>query len=451
MPPFIALILCTLFVLFLLRLDRKHYPDASFALWVPTIWLLLSSSKPLAVWFGIGGATMEEGSPLDRTLLTAILIIGLLILLKRRIQWNAVVKRNIFLFLLLGYMLISIIWSDMPFVSFKRWVKTLTAITMAFAVATEDEPYEAIKCILRRMMYILLPFSLVMIKYYPHLGVSYGRWSGALMWNGAASTKNSLALLCLYAIFFTIWSFSRRRLVEEKVVVGYQVYVEIYILFLAIWLFTGPNHTLTHSATSTVSLAVALTAFAVFSMMKKQSYSFGAGTLLIIFVGIILYGTLIPFSEKLISADIASALGRDETLNTRTDIWAILLPYALQKPLLGHGFGGFWTDSIREMSDATAHNGYLDIILNIGLVGHILFTLFILSCVIKARKLMVQNFDWGVLWVCFLLISVVHNIGESTTVELTGLPSAMILFMLGIFTFKHINSQHDLKNDPYIN
>lgn len=441
MPPLLALILCTLFVLILLRLDRKQYLDASFALWVPTIWILLTSSKPLAIWFGYGGASMEEGSPLDRTLLIAILILGILILAKRRINWMNAIKENTYLVLLIGYMLVSILWSDIPFVSFKRWIKTFTTITMALVVATEVEPYQAIQCIFRRLMCVLLPFSLLLIKYYPHIGVGYGRWSGALMWNGAADTKNSLALLCLYAIFFIVWSFSKRWRLHEKPAVGYQVYIEIFILLLAIWLFLGPNHTLTHSATSTISLTVALILYFILSLMKKQNVTIGVGPLIIVMVSIIAYGTQLPLYEKMISADFASALGRDETLNTRTDIWAILVPYALQKPLLGYGLGGFWTDAMRDISDATAHNGYLDIVLNIGFVGHVLFCLFMLNCCLKARNLMVRDFNWGALWICCLLIALVHNIGESTTVELTGLPSALILFILGAYTFKYNKSK----------
>ncbi len=377
---------------------------------------------------------MDEGSPLDRAMLTGILILGFLILIKRRINWSNVIKENPFLMTLIGYMFISILWSDMPFVSLKRWTRTTTVILMALIVATEAEPNQSIKCIFRRVMYVLIPFSLLLIKYYPHLGVSYGGWSGALMWAGVADTKNSLALLCLYAIFFIFWTLLRRHQGKDKPVKLYQPWVEIFILIIAIWLFIGPQQTLTHSATSTVSLAVALTAYILFSLMKKQNISIGTGTLMAIMLLIIAYGTLLPFSTKLISSDIISSLGRDETLNTRTDIWAILVPYAMQNPLLGHGVGGFWTDAMRTMSDANAHNGYLDIILNMGFVGHILFSLFLLSCCLKARKVMVADFDWGVLLICFLLIAVVHNIGESSMVDLDGFPAAAILFIVIAFT-----------------
>jgi len=83
MLPILALLICTIFVLFMLRLERKQAPEVSLALWVPTIWILLIASKPLGVWFEAGG-DMESGSPLDRIIFLVILFLGLMILATRR-------------------------------------------------------------------------------------------------------------------------------------------------------------------------------------------------------------------------------------------------------------------------------------------------------------------------------------------------------------------------------
>ena len=73
------------------------------------------------------------------------------------------------------------------------------------------------------------------------------------------------------------------------------------------------------------------------------------------------YGTVTPFIGKLSLVDISSTFGRDETLTGRSEIWATLVPFAMKRPILGHGFGGFWTDARREIIAAShGHNGYLD-------------------------------------------------------------------------------------------
>jgi O-antigen ligase len=100
------------------------------------------------------------------------------------------------------------------------------------------------------------------------------------------------------------------------------------------------------------------------------------------------------------------------------------------KPILGHGFGGFWTDAMREATSSHAHNGYLDVILNTGFTGLFFWSIFLILNCRKAQRLMTQDFYWGVLWFCFLLIAVVHNITESSITSFTGLLPTILLFML---------------------
>ena len=441
MPPPLALLLCTIFVLFMLRLDRKQSPDVSFALWVPTIWMLLIASKPLALWFQSGAATMEEGSALDRVFLIALLCLGLIILAKRKFNLSNAIKKNIWLMLLIGYMLVSIIWSEMPFISFKRWVRELVAVVMAFVVATEPEPRQALQSIFRRTIYVVIPFSYILIHYFPEYGRQYSHWSGALMWIGVSTQKNGLARFCLFTAFFLIWTFIRRRQGHDIPVVRYQIHVEVFILILTIWLFMGPHHTLTHSATSTAVLAVGLTALVGFLWMKKLSILIGANTLTVIIAIIIVYGTITPMVGRLTLFDPSSSLGRDETLTGRSDIWAFLVPHAMQKPILGHGFGGFWTDAMRKSSSSHAHNGYLDVVLHLGFFGLLLFTIFLLSCSRKAQRVMNQDFDWGVLWFCSLLMAVVHNIAETSSDSFSNHMSAILMFLLISSTSRLYRSQ----------
>jgi len=249
------------------------------------------------------------------------------------------------------------------------------------------------------------------------------------MWTGVTSQKNSLALLCLFSAFFLVWTLIRRWQGRDIPVVRYQTPVEIFLLFLTILLFTGPQHTFTYSATSTAALAVGLTAFVGLLWKKKRGKLIGAGILTAIIAFTIVYGTVTPFAGGLTLYDASSVLGREESLTGRSDIWAALVPYAMNKPILGFGYGGFWTDAMRQISSSHAHNGYLDIILNLGFVGLILFSMFLLSCCRKAKKVMAQDFDWGALWVCFLIMAVVHNIAESSFVGLTGSMTSVILFL----------------------
>jgi oligosaccharide repeat unit polymerase len=65
-----------------------------------------------------------------------------------------------------------------------------------------------------------------------------------------------------------------------------------------------------------------------------------------------------------------------DTFTGRTSIWQDVTPYFLQRPLLGHGYGGFWTPThINKVSDLEAwgvgnsHSAYVDFALDLGGVG----------------------------------------------------------------------------------
>ena len=430
MPPLLALLICFIFVLFLLRLDRKQSPEVSFALWIPTIWMLLIASKPLGIWFQSSGATMEEGSPLDRAFLIALLCLGLIILVKRRFNWSNAIKENIWLMLLIGCMLVSCLWSDFPFISFKRWSKELIAVVMAFVVATEPDPRKALESLFRRLIYITIPLSYILIHYFAEYGRAYVHHEGVLMWTGVTIHKNCLGQLCIIAAFFLIWTIIRRKQGRDIPAVRYQTILDVLILFLAFWLLGGPQHSFTYSATSIVSFAVGLSALIVLFWGKKWGTMPGQKVLVVLIAFIIIYGTVTPMLGKLSIIDLSSTLGREETLTGRTVVWRQLIPAAMSRPILGYGFGGYWTTSTREEFDISgAHNGYLDIILELGFVGLLLYAIFLLSSIRKAQRMMTQDFDCGALWICYLLMIVLHNITESSLNTFTFLLPAVILFL----------------------
>ena len=97
MPPLIALFLCIIFIIFLFILDkRKTEYEPSWALWIPLLFILITASRPLALWFNptLLSALPEDasdGSPADRNFYIFLIISGLLILLKRKLNWSLIV------------------------------------------------------------------------------------------------------------------------------------------------------------------------------------------------------------------------------------------------------------------------------------------------------------------------------------------------------------------------
>jgi O-antigen ligase len=415
--------------MWLLRMECKQSPNMSWVLWIPTIWVLAMSSKPLGVWFQ-SGADAEGGSPLDRIFISTILLISFIILAGKMKDRQKIIKNNLSLFLLIIYMLISVVWSAMPYISFKRWVREMPVIVMALIILTEENPWNALESLFRRIIYILMPFSLLLIKYYTYLGVEYSISSGGLMWIGVTTQKNSFAGLCLFSAFFIIWTLFKRRLISEQSIhTKYQSFIEIFILGLSLYLMGGPNHNLSYSATANIVFTIGLLSLCGFYFMKKWNIKIGQTALVIATTFIIIYGIITPFLGGLSIIDPSAAMGREDNLTGRTEIWATLIPYAMQRPIWGYGYGGFWTPEIKAITSTHAHNGYLDIIIDLGVIGLGFFYIFLISCCRKAYSLMLRNYQWGIFFLCILFMNIIYNIAETTLHILSCRMTATLIFL----------------------
>ena len=414
-------------MVFLLWLERKQSPEMTRAFWIPTIWMLYIASKPLGIWFKQSSADPESGSPLDRAFLIVLMCVGLWILARRKYDWRNAMKENAWLIVLIVFMFVSILWSNMPYISFKRWTREFQAVLMAFVINSEPSPRQALESILRRTIYILIPFSLLLIRYFPVYGRVYGRWSGEEEWIGVTLQKNGLGRLCLIAAFFLIWSFVRRRQGKNPPIWKYQTFAEILVLLVSLYLMRGPGGG--YSATSITALGIGLLVYIGFHFIKKFGINLSAGFPITIVAIIIIFGIVTLFTGGSSLRFYVPYVGRDETLTSRTEAWAILLPAALQRPIAGSGFGGFWTQRLRKEIITEGHSGYLDVLLDLGFVGILLISSFLLSSCRKAHRELSRDFDWGVLWICFLIMAVVHNITESSIESLASHLTAIILFL----------------------
>ncbi|RIJ27773.1 O-antigen ligase family protein [Henriciella algicola] len=97
---------------------------------------------------------------------------------------------------------------------------------------------------------------------------------------------------------------------------------------------------------------------------------------------------------------ILNLLGRDATLTGRTDIWAVLADAIADRPLLGYGYGAFWqldsmpayrVRSAAEWLVPTAHNGWLETALSVGLIGLGLLVANFVLFLLRAAWLSIDN------------------------------------------------------------
>lgn len=439
MPPVVALILCVILVTVLLRIERKRNREASIALWVPTFWMLIHGSRPVGIWFGYDlGGNEEAGSPLDRLVLGIFIVLALLILFRRKIDWSRILKDNFWLIFLYLYLAFSILWSDFPYVSFKRWIKLSGTIPMALVVLSERSPLKALESILRRSAYVLIPFSLLLVKYFRHLGVQYHHVSGEQMWIGVSTQKNPFGLMCALLVFFFIWVFLRDRRAEGISKNRFQAFADGLVLAIAVHLLIGPGAS--YSATSIAALIFGLASLLLLNRIKNRVR--GVATLLVL--ALLLALLSLHFSESP-GLSFTSILGRDQTFTGRTGIWAAVSDVASRNLLFGVGYGGYWglEDELTPIIHVKeGHNGYLDVYLDVGMVGLVLLFAFLLAYYYKVLRELNHSYDWGIFGICSLVMLLLANYTEGSLLKASFMWSIPV-FLTIVFSAPSLHKNGD--------
>jgi exopolysaccharide production protein ExoQ len=434
-PPTIAAALTLIGIVGLLWLDRDPRSRTSPALWIPLAWFLLACSRPLSTWFNLGPiqaesltAQLSEGSPLDRAVLAGFLFLGIIVLLNRGKRLERCVCDSWPVLLFFGYCLLSLAWSDYPMVGFKRWNKAVGDWVMILIIWTDPQPIAAFKRLLARTAYVLVPVSILFVKYYANLGRAYD-WLGEAHYSGVTAEKNTLGSICMVFGLASIWRilnlFSEEPRIQPRL---RRLIVHVTILTMVLWL---------------LSIADAMTSLACFLL---ATCALVAGRLrlcarnpVIIHVLILLL-LLAPVSVALLgfSPETLQQMGRNTTLTDRTDIWESVI-HLTPNRWLGAGFESFWLGPRLEtvVSQVTkwwvpnqAHNGYLEIFANLGWIGVGCLGLVIFWGYCRIIHGLRRNLPAADLMLAYFLAGLIFNISEAAFFRM--MIPAWLFFLIAI-------------------
>ena len=105
---------------------------------------------------------------------------------------------------------------------------------------------------------------------------------------------------------------------------------------------------------------------------------------------------------------IFNSVGKDSTLTGRTDLWQLTTDMVWRQPWLGYGLGGFWQGLngaesgyiLRAVTwtPSHPHNGYLQLLLDLGILGFVIFSIGFLISTVKAIKLVRSTTAAAALW-----------------------------------------------------
>jgi exopolysaccharide production protein ExoQ len=415
MSPSLASLVYVLGICGLFYLNRDKSVRTSRALWIPVIWFWILGSRAVSVWLNgptaTSSAALMDGSPIDALFFLSLLASGIGVLVSRGKRSLSLMSANWPVVWYFSYCLLSVAWSDFPDVSIKRWMKATGDVVMALVVVTDAEPIDALRRLFSRVGFVLLPASALLIKYYPYLGRGYNRWTGEQFNNGVTTDKNILGVTAYILAVGAFWQALRlwrdpkipnrlRRLIAQGAVCGFGIWV----------LFTA------NSATSESCFMLAAFLMLVTGWRSVRGRPAALNVLVLMLT---LLGCLI----KITGADAAvfHALGRNSNLSGRAaDIWPLLIPMA-PNVLLGAGFESFWLgprlqkvwDTFPNLYVSEAHNGYLELYLNLGVIGVGL----ILWILVHGYRRSVEAFridpDSSALMVALVLTSAIYSYTEA--------------------------------------
>jgi O-antigen ligase len=148
---------------------------------------------------------------------------------------------------------------------------------------------------------------------------------------------------------------------------------------------------------------------------------------------------------------LLGAIGKDPTLTGRTDIWHYVVIFISQRPWLGWGYLAFWSTSnpaAMYIADALhwfapqAHNGLLEMLLCVGVVGTACFILVLGRTVFIALQCL-QTTQTTLAISTLLLCGGIVLVGVSETVLIDPFEASTgVFFVTGLFCERALRTAH---------
>jgi O-antigen ligase len=355
------------------------------------------------------GASYEEGTPLDAGFFLVLIVLGIRTLARRGVWTASLVRENRWIFLFLAYCFAAILWSDFPFVAFKRWIKVLGHPVMALVILTDPRPTEALRLVLLRCSAIMLPLSVLFVKYLPQYSRMYDPWTGQPQYCGINLNKNELGYCCMAFGLYLVWNLTICYQIKDPKQRREELLVSAILLLMAAWLLK-----LAQSTTSLITLltgSVIVTSLRTNLIPKRFFGTFVVSAIILAATAELTIGVYRPLVEL---------FGKDVTLTDRTLVWSDVISM-VEWPLVGTGFESFWLgsrlDSLWEKwwwKPNQAHNGYIEVYLNLGIIGLVLLAGMLLSTFRRISALLSYDLDFARLRMAFLFAIVLYNFTEAS-------------------------------------
>jgi len=329
-----------------------------------TIFCLLMFSNaligPLFAPQTLDAAAAESDSAILRVMWLPVYAVTLLLIGFRVTRLMRILPALFMTGLLVGLCFASSYWSIAPDITTRRTIAVAVTSLFGLYLAARYTGEDLVQII--AFSFAILAFgSYFVCLFVPHLGIHDDINAGA--WKGLWYEKNQMAAMMVLGF---IAACASAYIAPERRKAWIGLAVTIFLLVV-----------LSRSKTSLLACLASAGAFPVLTALQR------GGVRSILFTWLAATAALIGGALFYIAPDmIFKMLGKDPTLTGRTEIWASLMRLSDKHPWLGYGYKAFWTPTSVPASVVraethwdvpSAHNGWLDLLIQLGWVGVMLF------------------------------------------------------------------------------
>jgi O-antigen ligase len=347
-----------------------------------------------------GAATGAEAKGQREMLIVTYLILLTLITTRyKRVMEMALEMKALTLLGLLA--VLSTIWSQQPLVSLVRGMYYFIDTLFAYWVVTKLTSSQLRSLVM--MIGSAVSFcSIILVLAFPRYGL-VGTLAHLGAWQGIFAEKNHAGEAMVF-LLTPVVDFSRRLNIKRG------IYAAVVVLLVI----------MSQSRTAWVAVVLYPLVMLVLYFTKRVESRLA----LLVAVGTI---ATVGVSAALIIPNLAEILGlfgRDLTLTGRTGVWKLVVQAIADRPLLGYGYSAFWQGLIGASGKIIltlgwafgyAHDGYLEVLLQVGIVGLALVVCVLLSGMRDAWICFQASDDPAVSWyIGILFLTLFYNFDEET-------------------------------------
>jgi exopolysaccharide production protein ExoQ len=365
-----------------------------------------------------GNAPSDEGgNPITRALWIALLAFGTTLALSR-LSLTARLSReiNVFIVLFVGLVAASVVWSIDPEQTVRSIVRMMATYAAAIAFAVVAWNPRRFQQVVRPVLTIMLAGSIVFGLIRPDLAIHQEQSSELLnAWHGLFQTKNSLGAGASFSFILWAHAWLTRETNRASALFGMCIAVTCLIL----------SRSSTSSMATVLSLLTLLMLVRTPTSMRRAMPYLASGLVILILLYSLAMLKVVPGLEMLL-APIPMLTGKDLTFSNRAEIWAAVVNHVKIRPLLGSGYSAYWIQGtptpdmeayaiksqLQGFYPGSAHNGYLQILNDLGAVGLFCLLGYLFVYVRQSIRLYRIDRTQGALFLALFLQQATINLTE---------------------------------------